>query len=494
MGTRPSASSKGVLSLVANNVPIRNDFWIESPVSCILIGNHSRYLRHMDRIQGMSVGAEGSRAQPVLGILLNEWFDGWLDTLGMSLDVFSHQMMGSWVFNYVEALHEVGVKAVIYCVSTQVTCPTRLHHSPTGATIVIVPPPRIYRVLRLAKTRLFERAHVSEESLPHGLRANSFRTLWAALASVFKPYCSTPLISLFREMQRDECGSLLVQEYESIRFDLCVLWGSLRRTPVYGTFTGGRPFSHWIRRPFRTLAMRWCAGLAIGARREVERVKGRYRMPSDKMALIYSSVDQSIYYASPKEESRKTLAIPDHVKLVVYHGRIELSFKGLDVLLEAWKQLQQSYLKPDLRLLVIGTGSDAEEFKRLLAENHVPGVHWVNEWVHDRDLIRRYLTSADVYVFPSRGDACPNAVIEAMACGLPIVASDVNGIADLLDRGGILVPPGNAHALTEALRHVLDNPALTHELGRRAQGFVRSRFSTRAVGEQLRTFMLPAAT
>ena len=119
---------------------------------------------------------------------------------------------------------------------------------------------------------------------------------------------------------------------------------------------------------------------------------------------------------------------------------------------------------------------------------------WVDQWVHHRGLIRRYLSSADVYVFPSRGDACPNAVIEAMACGLPIVASNVNGIRDILEgdeqSGGLLVPPGDARALAQALGRVLNDHALARDLRLRAQYRAGKNFSMELVGKQLRSFLL----
>ena len=86
------------------------------------------------------------------------------------------------------------------------------------------------------------------------------------------------------------------------------------------------------------------------------------------------------------------------------------------------------------------------------------------------------------------------APLEAMACGLPIVATDVEGIPDILDRGeasgGLVVPRNNAVELALALDRVLDDKAWSRELGKRARCRVEACFSLEAVGGQLRAFLL----
>lgn len=433
---------------------------------------------------------EESRSQPVIGILIADAFDEWLKDLEISLDAFSNQMMGSWVFNYIQALQTVGVRPILFCVSAQVSTVTRLTHRPTGATIIVLPTPSISLKLKqwLSKDPVTVAGHGWHE-IPIGV----LKRAWKRLVLLFIGLLSTPLIVLFRELQRQSCRSLLVQEYESVRFDLCVLMGTLKHVKVFATFTGASPARRFSP-PLHRIALGLCAGFAIGARGEAKRVRTQYRSPEKTVSLIYSPVDLGVFYPGPRDEGRKLLKVPSDVKLVMYHGRIEVSYKGLDVLLNAWRLVCQSSPEQNIRLILIGTGTDAKAFSQLLADKQLQSVEWLNQWVNDRDLVRRYLSSADVYVFPSRGDACPNAVIEAMACGLPIVASDVNGIADILEggeqSGGVLVPPGDARALAEALGRVLDNQPLAHELGRRARCRVEESFSMEVVGKQLNSFFL----
>ncbi len=89
------------------------------------------------------------------------------------------------------------------------------------------------------------------------------------------------------------------------------------------------------------------------------------------------------------------------------------------------------------------------------------------------------LAEADIFVLPSRSEAFPNAVMEAMASGLPIVATAVGGVPELIADGetGRLVPAGSTTALAQALIDMLDQPAQAAELGRAARRRIEQKFS-----------------
>jgi len=120
-------------------------------------------------------------------------------------------------------------------------------------------------------------------------------------------------------------------------------------------------------------------------------------------------------------------------------------------------------------------------------------VQWLNEFVHDRTTIRCYLSAGDVYAFASRHEGFPVALIEAMACQLPVVAADAKGVPDILAEGetsgGLVVPRNDAPALARALGRLLGDEAWSRELGRRARRRIETSFSLEAVGIQLRAFL-----
>jgi starch synthase len=317
------------------------------------------------------------------------------------------------------------------------------------------------------------------------------RLLFAVLKDL-APYLATPLGLLARELRREGCEAILCQEYEHARFDMCVVMGQLMRLPVFATFQGGDTQLSHFERPLRPLAMRTCAGLIVAAHSEAQRVRAHYGVSPAKVAQIYNPIDVALWRAGDRDEARAALDIPMSARVAVWHGRVLLHRKGLDVLLDAWDRVCRERPGRDLRLLLVGTGNDADELRRRIADKPPPGLLWVDEFVRDRAALRRYLSAADVFVLPSRHEGFPVAPIEALSCSLPVVAADAPGVPDILEggeaSGGLVVPRDDAAALALALGHVLDDEALCRELGERARRRAETRFSLEAVGEQLRNF------
>ena len=428
------------------------------------------------------------RREPVVAILIHDMFEDWLESSKVPLDVFCTKATGSWWFNYAQAFRRVEVGTVLICTSSKISAPSRFMHQPTGAIFWVLPAPRNCRLLRRLMFKTAGAATTCKgKAMAWIVRAQ--RAMIRHLAS----YVSTPLTSLATVLRQEGVACVLVEEYEYPRFDLSVLLGWKLRLPVFGTFCGARPQGLW-RRPLRPLALRLCAGFAICARCEADRVRKQYAVPPEKVAIIYYPLDFSIWHPGDKAESRELLGIPLGAQVVMYHGAILLETKGLGVLLEAWERLCGDRPASDLRLFVIGTGLDEAKFSRILATKRLRGVHWLNQWLNDQGLIQQHLSAADVYVFPSRSDACPVSVAEAMACGVPVVASKIRGIPDLLpqgeESGGILIPSGDPNALMREISRLLDEPVLARELGHRARHHAETNFSMETVGKRLGGFLL----
>jgi starch synthase len=431
-----------------------------------------------------------TQQQPAIALL--HWGDLWedfLDPIGVSLKAFCNEGPSGWMLGYMDALRLVGVRTVLILISARVTEPTRYIHKPTGATICVLPAPKIYNVAR--RQMLNPYGWTLEEVFGdvRGVR----RRLLAILKNI-SPYLATPLGLLARELRREGCQAILCQEYEYARFDACVLLGQLMRLPVYATFQGGDFQLSRLEHSLRPLTIRACSGLIVATQTEAERVQECYGIASTKLARIFNPMDVVNWPAMDRSEARAALGIPLNAQVVVNHGRIDLHRKGLDVLIEAWERVYSDRPDRDLRLLLVGTGRDANQLRDRITTMQLQGVMWVDEYVRDRTAIRRYLSAADVYTLPSRHEGFPVAPIEAMACGLPVVAADAPGVPDILeggeDSGGLVVPRGDAVALASALGRVLDNEAWGRELGKRARHRAEECFSLEAIGKQLRNFLL----
>jgi glycosyltransferase involved in cell wall biosynthesis len=131
---------------------------------------------------------------------------------------------------------------------------------------------------------------------------------------------------------------------------------------------------------------------------------------------------------------------------------------------------------PDVQFQVVGDGLRRAELEALVRAG---GLERRVRFLGHREDVPRLLAEADVFVLPSRSEAFPNCAIEAMAAGLPVVASATGGLLDLIEHGhtGLLFEPGNPEALAAALRHLFTDRGTAAGIGQRAQTQVRQRYS-----------------
>jgi glycosyltransferase involved in cell wall biosynthesis len=433
-----------------------------------------------------------TRKQPTIALLTFSYeIEDFLDKIKVSLESFCTEMTGGWLFGFMEALRRHGVRTVLVCVSGRVTEPTSFTHAATGYRVWALPSPAAYRCLKRRIPNPYGRSVEQAFGSLRGSRRLRFPLLW--LIKEVAPYMATPTEALAEVLRSEGCDAILCQEYEYARFDVCVRLGRKLRLPVFAVFQGGDYQRGRVERMIRPRTIRAASGLIIATRKEAERVRHRYRITDSKLARIFNPLDVNKWRPMDRNAARAALDIPRTAKVVAWHGRVSLQQKGLDVLLSAWESVCRQQGDQDLRLLVVGTGQDAGQFRQRIESMHLRGVHWLNEYVLDGETIRRHLSAADVYAFPSRHEGFPVAPIEAMACTLPVVTANANGIADIFEdgetSGGIIVPREDADALARALIRLLDNETLRHTLGERARKRVEACFSLEAVGQQLRDFL-----
>jgi glycosyltransferase involved in cell wall biosynthesis len=191
-----------------------------------------------------------------------------------------------------------------------------------------------------------------------------------------------------------------------------------------------------------------------------------------------------------RREARSGLGLSQETFIVVNHGRIDIRRKGLDVLLKAWSSFADD---PTFELMIIGSGQDQEAFRKLLSESALPNLRWLANYTTDRSLIRRWLSAADAYVTASRIEGMPVAPLEAMACGLPIVATDAQGLPDILANGeasgGLMVRKDQPQEIAQGLKRLKDNLELREHLGLAARKRIEKKFSLGAVAAALDSFL-----
>lgn len=180
-------------------------------------------------------------------------------------------------------------------------------------------------------------------------------------------------------------------------------------------------------------------------------------IPMDRLRLIRGGVDPSVIRAA-RPIDRGSLGLPADAKMVFWAGRLD-PVKGLHLLIDAIRQLDDSHV----HLCLAGDGPLRESLERqVVACGIARRVHFLGP----RQDVASLLKAADVFAFPSRTEGLPNALLEAMAAGCAIVATDVPGNRDLIehDRTGLLVPYNDTQALTQAIRRGLDDSVLAQRL------------------------------
>jgi glycosyltransferase involved in cell wall biosynthesis len=220
----------------------------------------------------------------------------------------------------------------------------------------------------------------------------------------------------------------------------------------------------------RALARRASRIIAITdalARFQVERVG----LPVDKVEVIHYGLDQppAAWGANPPDE------VPETARVLLAVCRLEPQ-KGLDVAVRALPAIRSRH--PDAVLVVLGEGPQRAELERLADELHVP-VALVGR-VPDVDA---WLRRADLLVHPARWEGFGLALLEAMLASLPVVATQVSSIPEIVVDGetGLLVPVDDAPALAQAVGRVLDDPS---DLGARGRERARAEFSVARMADR----------
>jgi len=207
---------------------------------------------------------------------------------------------------------------------------------------------------------------------------------------------------------------------------------------------------------------------------DIERQWLRLGVPPSKMIRMASGVDADHFRPGPpKVEVEATL--PPRPR-VVFTGRLHPQ-KNLDLLLEAWPTVARS---AGASLILVG---DGEERERLVDKARSMGLKDRIQFVGKVDDPAEYLRAADVFALPSVAEGMSNSLLEAMATGLPCLASAIGGNTDLLEQGeaGMLLPSDDPQAWAGAITRVIENREFARRLGLAARRRVEAEFSLVAV-------------
>jgi len=192
----------------------------------------------------------------------------------------------------------------------------------------------------------------------------------------------------------------------------------------------------------------------------MSRILSELGIPKSKIHTVKRGVDvESFHPIENRKSKRAELGIKNDSVVVLYSGRFE-KVKGLEFLIEAARQLVKEYNY--LMFMFVGDGTLRRRYEEM-AQSISENVMFLG-FRHD---VCQLMNAADLFVLPSRSESAAISVLEANACGLPVIASRVGGIPEIIRDGvnGICVTPKNISELTKALRELITNPALAKKMG-----------------------------
>ena len=226
----------------------------------------------------------------------------------------------------------------------------------------------------------------------------------------------------------------------------------------------------WERR-----AARWADAIVCVSSAEME--LGRAAGIEGEMQVIPNGIDLQRFPAAAEEDrraARRVLGLSDDPMVIVV-GRLSEQ-KGQDVILDAWPSVLEAV--PNARLYLIGDGPD----RPALEERAVPRVSFAGQ----RNDVPAWLAATDVVAMPSRWEGCSLAMLEALARGRSVVATDVSGAREAIasDAGAVL-PIGDAAALATALTDRLKDPALAAGEGRAGRRRAEERHDLTRTADQI---------
>src|SRR6266498_3100420 len=212
---------------------------------------------------------------------------------------------------------------------------------------------------------------------------------------------------------------------------------------------------------------------------EIDGELASLNVPPEKRVFIPNGVNTERCIPISEDQKlklRAALSLPPHAPIVVYVGRL-VPEKRVDHLLKIWSDVRSKYY--DACLLIVGEGAEEHRLKQM----HVNGAQFTGQ-VNDAV---PYLQAADLFVLPSSTEGLSNSMLEAMSCGLPVLATTVGGAPDVIQHNvsGFLIPPEDVDSLRSGSETLLGDGSLRFRLGSNARARILSDFSLDSVAERL---------
>jgi glycosyltransferase involved in cell wall biosynthesis len=250
---------------------------------------------------------------------------------------------------------------------------------------------------------------------------------------------------------------------------LCALARKFRSIPLVVTNHGlvSQTAPKWLQKIYLPTIGRWIfkTADAVICYTETERNQViELGVSSDKVHVIHNGIDTSTFVPSNS---------PSQKKQILWIGRFTPG-KGVEYLIKGFQAFSQEF--PHYTLAMVGRGPLKDDFIRLIHEVGLEDKVILRDFIPNGDLRALYQESS-LLVLPSLEEGVPRTILEAMACGRPVVCTALPQLIDIVSGCGVLIPTEDAGAVADALSTLVSDPGLAHNLGQSARAKVVSYYS-----------------
>ena len=294
----------------------------------------------------------------------------------------------------------------------------------------------------------------------------------------------TEMFSLYRHIQNGKFD--IVIAHQPIAALLAIPASTLARTPLRIYFTGGLKdvtlADKLINRYGEYMIIRLAGATMLINHEDYEKLSKHSRV-SHKVHFVSANegcgVDTRIFNPenrlAARPSVRKALGIGEDETVFGYVGRCVWE-KGFREWIVASSQLRRTLNGHKLRYLVIGTGPKIDAIRKMVHDYDLADNFVFTGYRHD---IEKYYSAFDIFMLPSYREGLPTSLLQAMAMGLPCIATNIRGSRELVEdmQSGLLVEPRDSDELAEAMFQIVSNTDLAKRIGKRAAEISAERYS-----------------
>jgi glycosyltransferase involved in cell wall biosynthesis len=315
------------------------------------------------------------------------------------------------------------------------------------------------------------------------IKSWKFRNRWYHAYATFASYFAIFSWPLLKTLRKDKPDVIFSQDYCSGRFDSLHLLSWWLRIPLVAVHSGstGKYMGAIVKR----VTIPKTDWIFTSGKREEIFLKKKYKLNPNRMSIVRSPIDISVYKPDCRESACLGSGLDSNKRYFLFIGRLDDSVKRVNSIITAFQKVAAKFA--DIDLLILGTGKDEEKLKEQ-AEKQVPGRVHFNGWVAREDEKVRLLNIAECLVLASKREGFPTVVGEALACGLPVVSSDVGAISDLVieDKTGWLFAPQDDEGLLNRLIFVAENSQKIKSMRSFIRDFAVDHISVEALTDSLK--------